>query len=50
MDARSLSSSNELPPNTWNVLIDTDGQPWILDWAEAILAARLNLSLSAPFQ
>jgi spectinomycin phosphotransferase len=26
--------------HTWNVLVDTDGQPWILDWDEAILAPK----------
>jgi spectinomycin phosphotransferase len=26
--------------HTWNVLVDADGQPWILDWDEAILAPK----------
>jgi spectinomycin phosphotransferase len=26
--------------HTWNVLVDADGQPWIVDWDEAILAPR----------
>jgi spectinomycin phosphotransferase len=26
--------------HTWNVLVDADGQPWIVDWDEAVLAPR----------
>jgi spectinomycin phosphotransferase len=26
--------------HTWNVLVDADGQPWIVDWDEATLAPR----------
>jgi spectinomycin phosphotransferase len=26
--------------HTWNVLVDADGQPWIVDWDEAVLAPK----------